>query len=337
MAHSPLWKYCTAKHRRQILLDLNLLDRSHWPDDKYIACLYALSNHPGQHYRSHQIAKRDGTTRQLYEPDPLLKHIQRQILHNVLEQMPVSDYATAYRKKTGIREHAFPHIKKQIVLKLDIENFFDHVMFHMVYQYAFPAVSFPPQIRSLLAHLCCRNESLPQGAPTSAYISNLVLRSFDESLGTWCAEREITYTRYCDDITCSGTFNPHMVIRKVAGYLQELGFYLKDEKTSAAGHGQRQVVTGITVNEKPQVPREYRSQLRKELYYCRTYGVQGHLQYIGDTVYLPEQDAGIRRYLLSLLGRINFVLYVNPDDSFFTSAAVEVKSWLKVLYYNIIF
>lgn len=325
MNDSLLWKYCTPAHCREMLLSLDLLDRKVWPDDKYLACLYSFSNHPDEHYRSIRIAKRNGTIRQLYEPDPLLKLIQKNILHQVLMQFAVSPYATAYQKGSTVRANAAVHSGQEVILKLDIENFFDHVMFHMVFQHAFPAVYFPVSVRTLLAHLCCRNECLPQGAPTSAYISNLVLIPFDEYIGSWCSEQGITYSRYCDDITCSGSFNPAQVTRKISAYLQTMGFYLNGQKTRIIKQGQCQIVTGVVVNQKLQVPRTYRDQIRQELHYCRKFGVAAHLAFIHDQQYLPQASTGILKYLDSLMGRICYILSINPDDEYFSEGARWVR------------
>ena len=328
MKYEPLWKYCNTGQWKEMILLLELLDRRKWPDDKYLACLYAISNHSERHYRMIQIPKRDKTLRCLYEPDFILKQIQKNILHHVLESLPVSSYALAYRKGTGIKANASCHIHKVVVVKLDIENFFDHVMFPMVIKAAFPAEYFPMPVRTLLTHLCCYKERLPQGAPTSAAISNLVMKPFDEYIGNWCRERDIVYSRYCDDITCSGSFKPQLVIRKIAACLQEMGFYINERKTAVVRQGQRQIVTGITVNEKARVPLEYRRSLRQEIYYLKKYGATSHLQLAGDCRFKPYDDAGIHKYLQSLLGKINFILYINPGDAFFKDSLVWLKEYL---------
>ena len=85
-----------------------------------------------------EIRKRDGSIRSLLVPDPLLKKIQRNILHNILDQMPVSPYATAYHKGAGIRLNARPHSGAKLLLKLDIKDFFENILFSQVYQQAFP-------------------------------------------------------------------------------------------------------------------------------------------------------------------------------------------------------
>ena len=138
-----------------------------------------------------------------------------------------------------------------------------------------------------MTNLCCFREALPQGAPTSPTISNLVMASFDESMGGWCEERQISYTRYCDDMTFSGEFDPGMVIRKVSAYLEQMGMVLNRKKTRVYTRGSRQEVTGLTVNERVQVPRFYRKKLRQEWYYCKKYGVKEHIKALSRLI-LPD-------------------------------------------------
>lgn len=309
---SDLWKYCTAEQCRQFLLSLDLVGTREWPDDKKIACLYAVSNHVEKHYHKAVIKKRNGKERHLLVPDPLLKGIQRQILHNVLEERAISRYATAYHKGAKLRDNAVPHVGKEKILKLDIENFFENILFKQVLQSAFPKKYFPPSIGTLLTYLCCYYDYLPQGAPTSPAISNLVMRSFDESMGEWCREREISYSRYCDDLTFSGDFDAEMVKRKAGAFLDQMGFRLNQKKTRVISRNQQQNVTGVVVNCKPQVSKEYRRKLRQEIYYCRKYGIRAHLERIGDKKYLELGDAGIERYRLRLIGKVNYVRQVNP-------------------------
>lgn len=110
----------------------------------------------------------------------------------------------------------------------------------------------------MLTNLCCLNGSLPQGAPTSPMLSNIVLEDFDNEIGLYAIEQKIRYTRYADDMTFSGDFNAGKVISKVKRQLNDLGLKLNDEKTRTRGRGQRQEVTGIVVNEKMQLPRSER-------------------------------------------------------------------------------
>lgn len=328
MENAGLWKYCTKKQSREFLLSLGLLGETDWSEEKQLACLYAVSNHIWEHYHPAKIEKRDGTIRRLWVPDRLLMKIQRNILHNILDQMPVSPYATAYHAGGGIVANARFHTGSAQILKLDIKDFFEHILFWHIYSHAFPTIYFPPSAGTLLTHLCSFHDILPQGAPTSAAISNLVMKPFDTYMGNWCEEKGIHYSRYCDDMTFSGEFDAGAVIRKAGGFLRAMGFELNEKKTRVATCHQRQEVTGLVVNQKPQVTKEYRRRLRQELYYCGRFGLRSHLEAVSDTRYLPYGEAGIMRYWLSLLGRVNYVLHVNPGDTAFWKAKqslMEIK------------
>ena len=326
MENTGLWKYCTPEQSREFLLSLRLLGRTDREDGEQLACLYAVSNHIEKHYHPAEIRKRDGSIRRLLVPDPLLKKIQRNILHNILDQMPVSPYATAYHKGAGIRLNARPHSGAKLLLKLDIKDFFENILFCQVYQQAFPTIYFPPSVGTILTYLCCYRDYLPQGAPTSAAISNLVMKPFDTYMGAWCGEKGIRYSRYCDDMSFSGEFDADTVIRKAGGFLNAMGFEMNTKKTKAVSCHQRQEVTGIVVNQKPQLSKEYRRRLRQELHYCGRFGLRSHLEAIHDTRFLPLGEAGIQRYRMSLLGKINHILYVNPEDAWFLNARQIVRT-----------
>ena len=225
-----LWKYCTKEQCEEFLLSLNLTGSLRLSDGKRLALLYGLANHTEDHYTLRKIPKRSGGVRILQEPDSLLKYIQRQILHRILSQFPVSGCARAYIKGVSLRDNALPHTGKEKILKLDIHDFFGSLSFIQVYQRAFPGTLFPPSVRALLTSLCCLDSALPQGAPTSPCISNLVMKPFDDYMESWCLERQISYTRYCDDMTFSGSFTPAEVINKVKPFLLRMGFELNEKK-----------------------------------------------------------------------------------------------------------
>lgn len=326
--NTDLWKYCTKEQCRTFILSMNLLGNVNWTEERQLACLYSISNHTEQHYNRASILKKDGSKRHLLMPDPLLKGIQRNLLHHILDQIPISIYATAYQKKSDIRNNAAAHLSKKQVLNLDIKDFFDTIVFYMVYQAAFPRIYFPPAAASLLTHLCCVYDRLPQGAPTSAAISNLVMKPFDDYMGNWCEQQSICYTRYCDDMTFSGEFDAEKVKRRAGNFLSAMGFSLNHKKTRVRTVSMRQVVTGIVVNEKLQVSREYRRKLRQEIYYIKKYGVVSHLKQIEDQKYLPIGEEGVKRYLRTQIGKVNYVLHINPEDAYFKEAVPYLKSCL---------
>ena len=315
---SDIWKYCDKNHSREFLLSLNLTGKLKLTKEKQLSLLYGLSNHTEEHYQKIQIPKRNGAWRTLYVPDSLLKYVQKQILHKVLTQLPVSYCASAYKKGCSLKENAAPHTGKSIVLKLDILDFFGNITYISVYQHAFPGELFPPPVRTLLAHLCCYRDFLPQGAPTSPYISNLVLFPFDRYMERWCKNQNITYTRYCDDLTFSGSFEPEAVIRKVSSFLLRMGFEINPKKMKICPQGQRQIITGIVVNEKTQVPKTYRRNLRQEIYYIEKFGLSEHLAHI-------HLDLTPEKYLEHLKGKLRYVLQINPQDREFQEALARLN------------
>jgi len=279
--------------------------------------LYALSNNLARHYRRVEIPKRDGM-RCLHVPDKILKTVQHRIAQTLLPLIPVSRYATAYHYGSRTTRNAAVHIGQPMVLTLDIRNFFDSVRYIQVKNLAFPPEIYAEPLRILLSMLCYFEDGLPQGAPTSPAISNIILRDFDEAVGQFCAARTIRYTRYCDDMTFSGNFDADELKKFVAAELNRRGFCLNFEKTRLRRTGTRQSVTGIVVNQKLSVPAEYRRELRKTLYYCQKYGVSEHLTRIG-------LDCDPKAYVQKLLGKVNYILQVSPDDT----AMQQAKAWLQ--------
>ena len=190
---------------------------------------------------------------------------------------------------------------------MDILHFFDSIRYSTVKDKVFPEEIYAEPLRILLTMLCYYKDALPQGAPSSPTITNLILYEFDEQMGQWCRERGIAYTRYCDDMTFSGDFEPSEVIGYVRLELKKMGFLLNEQKPRIQRPGQQQTVTGIVVNEKLSIPADYRRKLRQKLYYCKKFGIQEHLQKVG--LEIPEDT-----YRMQLLGKVNYVLQVHPDD-----------------------
>ena len=127
------------------------------------------------------------------------------------------------------------------VLRLDIRRFFDSVRYTAVKETVFPPEIFSEPLRILLTMLCYYRDGLPQGAPTSPAIVNILLRNLDERLGAWCRERGVTSSRYCDDLVFSGQILDG-VREKAEEELQTLGFFLHKGKTCLRRDGRRQMV-----------------------------------------------------------------------------------------------
>lgn len=278
--------------------------------------LYGLSNSLEKHYHTVYLPKSDGSKRKLSVPDLILKLVQKSIADNILIQYQISKYAKAYKPGSSIQKNARPHVGKKKILKLDIEGFFDHILYSRVKDTVFYEEKYSESIRILLTMLCYYNDSLPQGAPTSPAITNIIMYDFDETVGAFCNEKNIAYTRYCDDMTFSGCFDEREIISFVKGELRKLGLFLKNRKTAVISASKRQVVTGIVVNEKMNVTKDYKKTIRQEIYYIKKFGLDEHLKRLG----ISDKQ----QYVLSLKGRIAFVLQTIPNNCEF----IEYKNFL---------
>ena len=311
----------TKEECNKFLLSLSLLNYN-MSDNTKLKTIYAISNRVESNYQIFKIKKYNGSYRTIYSPKPTLKHMQKNILHNILNNKQISKYAKAYHQNISLKDNALPHINQKVILKLDIIDFFENISFYDVYQSCFPEVYFPKPIGQLLTYLCTYESRLPQGAPTSAYISNLVMKDFDEELGSWCEQNNIAYTRYSDDMTFSGDFNPHEVISKVRKMLYKLNLKINNKKIKVIYNHQCQKVTGLVVNKKVRVSAKYRDKVRQEIYYIKKYGLLNHLNKIG---YQEEPT----KYLNTLYGKVLYILSINEEKEF-----LEYKTYLKELKNN---
>ena len=313
-----MWKYIGTKECNEFLLSLNLINCK--DDKKYIKTIYSISNNIEKNYKIYKIKKRNGKYRTIYEPNTILKQIQKQILTNILNNKAISKYAKAYHKGIKLKDNAITHVNKEMILKLDIKNFFENISFVDVYNSCFSIEYFPKSVGMILTFLCTYEDHLTQGSPTSAYISNLVMKEFDESLGNWCELMNISYTRYSDDMTFFGKFNPSELIIKVRKMLYKLGLELNNDKIHIVHKSFSQNVTGIIVNEKMQVSIKYRNKIRQEIYYIKKFGLISHLKKCKISI---DKE----KYLNMLYGRILYVLQINENDNKF----IEYKLFIEKL------
>mgnify|MGYP004494521577 CR=1 FL=1 len=316
-----MWQHLTKSKINEFILSLNLTFYEKLSDKEKLKLIYTISNHAEKHYKVFKIPKRNGGYRTIYEPDYTLKSIQRNILNNVLNERITSSYAKAYKKGLSLVDNATPHLNKKVILKLDIKDFFPSIDFLKVYKKAFPRNIYPEAVASLLTNLTTYNNFLPQGTPTSSYISNLVLRSFDIKVGNFCEDRNISYTRYCDDMTFSGDFDTNEVITFVKNALYKEGFILNKQKIKIIKPNKAQIVTGIVCNEKLSIPRPYKKAIRQSMYYINKYGLDNHLKHIKS---LDDKTT----YLNKLYGQVLFVLQIeknNPEFLNYKNTLIKLK------------
>ena len=164
----------------------------------------------------------------------------------------------------SIKDNAKKHINKNIVVNVDISNFFPNSKKDIVWSTLYKYLKNSYDISSIrfIHELSCYRESLPQGAPTSPTISNLIMNDFDKKLNKVCEMKNISYTRYADDLTFSGDASSISILPFVKDLLSSKGYMLDPKKTNIFRKGRRQVVTGLVVNEQVSVARPIRKKIR---------------------------------------------------------------------------
>ncbi len=218
----------------------------------------------------------------------MLKLIQRrlaEVLQNTYKPKPVV-YGFVYGK--NIVDNASRHKKKNWVLNIDLENFFPSINFGRVRgMFMGKPYNLPDSVATILAQICCYKNELPQGAPTSPVVSNMICSKMDSELQDLAWSCRCFYTRYADDITFSTTLHelPIQIAKvhslsnitigaKLENIITSNGFLINSRKSRAFSQLQRQEVTGLTVNKSPNVRHEYIAQIRAMLHAWDKYGLQ---------------------------------------------------------------
>lgn len=255
-------------------------------------------------YREFHIKKKNGKPRTIKEPLPSLKEIQFWILTNILYKFQVSKFAKAYVPERTILDNVRFHKGQEKVICIDLDNFFPSIKEQHVIS-IFLSFGYSKRVSDALAKLCCNGGSLPQGAPTSPQLSNIYMYNFDTKISKYCIDKKIRYTRYADDMTFSGKIDEEELFEILKRELKEIDLVINENKTKIMTPDMRQVVTGVIVNKKLQVPIEKRKELRQAIYFIEKFGLTNHLTTI---------NCSKGFYLKHLLGLVNYVLYINPDD-----------------------
>lgn len=243
--------------------------------------LFLLSKHSDKYYLEYEIVKRGGQKRLISQPAKKLKGLQSWILNNILNYVEVSPSCKGFIKGSSIYENAASHAGANVVLNVDISDFFGSVTSKQVYN-VFKMIGYNSLISTIFTNICTYKGALPQGSPTSPMLANLVAWKLDLRIQGFVGKRGIGYTRYADDLTFSG-FNPAKLIEIlpiVKKILLDEGFSLNAKKTRISGAGRSKKVTGLVLYEnKVGVGKEKYRKVRAMVYQAAK---------LGQTV--PEKD-----------------------------------------------
>jgi hypothetical protein len=292
------------RHLRDLLTDRDQLKRLGlplWEDETSLAAALGISSRELRyfsihrqreqqpHYVSFALPKRHGGERLIMAPKRRLKAIQRALCTALVNKLPVSEHAHAFRNSRNIKTGALAHVGKRFVLRLDLKDFFPSVTFARVRGlfiacgYSYPvastlavltteAIRQPIEHDGALFHVPVGPRFCVQGAPTSPALCNAILLRLDRRLAGLARQGGVTYTRYADDLTFSGDVErPAMDKLRAAAakIIAAEGFVVNEAKTRLMGRGGRQSVTGVVVNQVLGLSRKERRRLRAAAHQLR--------------------------------------------------------------------
>ena len=265
-------------------------------EERRLVWLCYQSDKPGvDHYYRFAIDKRNGDERQISAPKADMRAAQQVIRREILSKIPIHDAATAFRPGGSIVANARHHSGKAIVIRLDIADFFPSITRRRV-KGMFASFGYSEGVAAILALLTTDDPregthdgvaGLPQGASTSPAVSNIVCSRLDARLNGLARKHGFTYSRYADDMTFShpsGDAPVGRLISSAAFILSEEGFVPNAAKTRVMRSHQRQIVTGLLVNDGVTIPRADLHRFRAILHSAERDGVERASKTLGKDV-----------------------------------------------------
>lgn len=279
---------------------------------------------PSNYYNSFTINKKNGEARTINAPTGDLKQIQIKFAQSLYEfkksineQSKIkTNISHGFEKNKNILTNAKNHVNKKFIINIDLEDFFDSFHFGRVRGYfeKNKHINLPVEVATIIAQLTCYEGKLPQGAPTSPIITNMICEILDQRLIHLAKEFKLYYTRYADDLTFST--NDKMILDKYDLFLNRIkseiikfGLSINNKKTRLIYNSSRQEVTGLIVNKKINIEKEY---------YKKTRAMADNLYKYGEFTVKEERGT-----IKQLEGRFSFI---NQIDKFNNTHNKEKKT-----------
>ena len=297
-----------------------------------------------RHYSYRPLSKRFGQVRLIEAPKERLKELQRQLLIEILEPVPLPEAVHGFRSERSIQSFAAPHVGQAVVLKIDLQDFFPSISAARV-SALFRALGYPENVADLLTGLCTTStptdvwnqvesleraarwrletlygrRHLPQGAPTSPALANLCAYRLDRRLSALAERAGGRYTRYADDLAFSGDAEFARSIERfhiaACAIALDEGFAVHHRKTRIMRPSVRQQLAGLVVNERLNVRRDDYDELKAILTNCVRHGAAA------------QNRAGVADFRAHLLGKLAFVTQINSNRGQRLRALFERIVW----------
>lgn len=299
----------------------------------------ATSVQPLQHYHYRWVSKRSGGARLIEIPKLRLRTMQQKILREILDRVPVHPAAHGFRRGHSCVTHAALHTGRRVVIRMDLKDFFPSIPASRIHA-MFARLGYSETVAGVLARLCVnrvpagvvreaklpwqerqlfRTPHLPQGSPSSPALANACSYRLDLRLDALAASMHARYSRYADDLAFSGGPELERALDRfhvqVAAIAIEEGFLVNTRKTRMMRTGTRQQITGVVVNQHPNLPRAEIDRLKAMLTNCIRHGPRS------------QNRDGHGDYRAWLSGKVAYVAMVNPARGRSLRALLDRISW----------
>jgi RNA-directed DNA polymerase len=274
----------------------------------------------GAMYHHFSIAKGSGKLRLITAPDKRLKMLQRKLAPLLDQLYRVRNPVHGFVPDRSVKSNAEAHLDRKFVVNLDLKDFFPSITEARV-SGVLRALGVDHRVSEIVARLCCYNGYLPQGAPTSPVLSNMICYRLDTMLLQIAKASRAIYTRYADDITFStfqtpaglfegavppaGHFEPQALAANLGQAVVSNGFSINPDKAHYADRHARRVVTGLKINELINVDRRFVRNLRAALHAAETLGVGG-----AQAKFQADYGGGAKSLPGHLAGKISWLRFV---------------------------
>jgi retron-type reverse transcriptase len=277
----------------------------------------------GRMYQHFSIPKGSNKVRMISAPDRRLKFLQRRLADKLTELYKPRNPVHGFVAERSVKTNALAHLHRRFILNVDLKDFFPTISQNRV-EGMLSSLGIDARVAEIIARICCNNGHLPQGAPSSPVLSNMICFRLDKKLMGIAKEARCIYTRYADDITFSchqpptalfettlppaGRFSPDLFSPKLRDVFQQNGFAINADKVHYADRHSRRIVTGLKVNELLNVDRRYVRNIRAALHSTEALGITKTEKKF------HEKHGGRFSLAAHLRGKISFLIHIKGQS-----------------------
>jgi len=299
---------------------------------KYGDFLYWIYRTPeSRRYTSFTIPKKNGTSRTIEAPSKNIKILQQKLNQVLMTVYQPKRCVHGFVVHGSVKTNALQHVGRKYLLNIDLKDFFPSINFGRVRGlFMGKPHNLPQKVATFLAHLCCYKGTLPQGVPTSPIISNMICAQLDSQLQHLAAVNRCSYTRYADDMSFSTSrrrFPPAIAVMndldqveagsELKQIIRSNGFSLHPEKIWLRRQDRRQEVTGVIVNEFPNLPRKFTNSIRAMLHAWEKYDLEAAQEHFENKYDKKHRAPWSEKpsFKLALKGKIEYLGMIKGKES----------------------